>query len=117
MHLANGGELGAPCSSCGCPDETAPDLRRLLSPLGGRFLRTGRVELKCRSITRTKRFLVVDDQPLARESLRAIAQTAGAFSVDFAPGYQDAIFKIRNNCPDVILCDYISAMAVPASSC
>ncbi len=56
---------------------------------------------------KNKRFLVVDDQPLARESLRAIAQTAGAFSVDFAPGYQDAIFKIRNNCPDVILCDYI----------
>ncbi len=56
---------------------------------------------------KNKRFLVVDDQPLARESLRAIAQTAGAFSVDFAPGYQDAIFKIRNNCPDVVLCDYI----------
>lgn len=56
---------------------------------------------------RNKRFLVVDDQPLARESLRAIAQTAGAFSVDFAPGYQDAIFKIRSNCPDIILCDYV----------
>ena len=56
---------------------------------------------------RNKRFLVIDDQPLARESLRAIAQTAGAFSVDFAPGYQDAIFKIRNNVPDIILCDYV----------
>ena len=31
---------------------------------------------------KNKRFLVVDDQPLARESLRAIAQTAGAFSVN-----------------------------------
>lgn len=56
---------------------------------------------------RNKRFLVIDDQPMARESLRAIAQTAGAFSVDFAPGYQDAIFKIRNNVPDIILCDYV----------
>lgn len=56
---------------------------------------------------RNKRFLVIDDQPLARESLRAIAQTAGAFSVEFAPGYQDAIFKIRNNVPDIILCDYV----------
>lgn len=56
---------------------------------------------------RQKRFLVIDDQPMARESLRAIAQTAGAFSVDFAPGYQDAIFKIRNNTPDIILCDYM----------
>jgi DNA-binding response OmpR family regulator len=56
---------------------------------------------------RQKRFLVIDDQPMARESLRAIAQTAGAFSVEFAPGYQDAIFKIRNNTPDIILCDYM----------
>jgi DNA-binding response OmpR family regulator len=56
---------------------------------------------------RQKRFLVIDDQPMARESLRAIAQTAGAFSVEFAPGYQDAIFKIRNNVPDIILCDYM----------
>ncbi|MBI2308000.1 MAG: response regulator [Rhodocyclales bacterium] len=56
---------------------------------------------------RKKRFLVVDDQPLARESLRAIAQTAGAFSVDLATGYQDAIFRIRNNVPDIILCDYM----------
>lgn len=56
---------------------------------------------------RQKRFLVIDDMPLARESLRAIAQTAGAFSVDFAPGYHDAIFKIRNNTPDIILCDYM----------
>lgn len=44
---------------------------------------------------------------MARESLRAIAQTVGAFAVDFAPGYQDAIFKIRNNTPDIILCDYM----------
>lgn len=56
---------------------------------------------------RQKRFLVIDDQPMARESLRAIAQTAGAFAVEFAPGYQDAIFKIRNNTPDIILCDYM----------
>lgn len=56
---------------------------------------------------RQKRFLVIDDQPMARDSLRTIAQTAGAFAVEFAPGYQDAIFKIRNNTPDIILCDYM----------
>jgi len=56
---------------------------------------------------RQKRFLVVDDQPLARESLRAIAQTAGAFAVEFASAYQEAIFRIRNRVPDIILCDYM----------
>lgn len=53
-----------------------------------------------------KRFLVIDDQPLARDALRSIAQTLGAFAVEFASNYQDAIFRIRNNAPDIILCDY-----------
>lgn len=53
-----------------------------------------------------KRFLVVDDQPLARDALRTIAQMLGAFAVEFAVNYQDAIFRIRNNAPDIILCDY-----------
>jgi len=54
-----------------------------------------------------KRFLVIDDQPMARDALRTIAQTAGAFSVEFASNYQDALYRIRNNTPDVILCDYM----------
>lgn len=54
-----------------------------------------------------KRFLVIDDQPMARDALRTIAQTAGAFSVEFATNYQDAIYRIRNNTPDVVLCDYM----------
>lgn len=54
-----------------------------------------------------KRFLVIDDQPLARDALRTIAQTVGAFAVEFAANYQDAIYRIRNNTPDVILCDYV----------
>lgn len=54
-----------------------------------------------------KRFLVIDDQPLARESLRTIAQSVGAFAVEFASNYQDALYRIRNNTPDVILCDYM----------
>ncbi len=54
-----------------------------------------------------KRFLVIDDQPLARESLRAIAQTVGAFAVEFASNYQDALYRIRNNAPDIVLCDYM----------
>lgn len=54
-----------------------------------------------------KRFLVIDDQPLAREALRTVAQTLGAFTVEFAANYQDAIYRIRNNRPDIILCDYM----------
>ena len=54
-----------------------------------------------------KRFLVIDDQPQARDALRTIAQTIGAFAVEFASNYQDALYRIRNNTPDVILCDYV----------
>uniref|UniRef100_Q47JS7 Response regulator receiver:Tetratricopeptide TPR_4 n=1 Tax=Dechloromonas aromatica (strain RCB) TaxID=159087 RepID=Q47JS7_DECAR len=54
-----------------------------------------------------KRFLVIDDQPQARDALRTIAQTIGAFAVEFASNYQDAIYRIRNNSPDIILCDYV----------
>jgi CheY-like chemotaxis protein len=54
-----------------------------------------------------KRFLVIDDQAQARDALRTIAQTAGAFAVEFAATYQDALYRIRNNTPDVILCDYM----------
>ncbi len=54
-----------------------------------------------------KRFLVIDDQPQARDALRTVAQTLGAFIVEFAANYQDAIYRIRNNVPDIILCDYI----------
>ena len=54
-----------------------------------------------------KRFLVIDDQPMAREALRSIALTVGAFSVEFASSYQDAIYRIRNNVPDIILSDYM----------
>jgi DNA-binding response OmpR family regulator len=54
-----------------------------------------------------KRFLVVDDQAQARDALRTIAQQVGAFSVEFAANYQDAIYRIRNNTPDIILCDYM----------
>ncbi|MDP3441081.1 MAG: response regulator [Azonexus sp.] len=54
-----------------------------------------------------KRFLVIDDQPQARDALRTVAQTLGAFIVEFAANYQDAIYRIRNNPPDIILCDYM----------
>lgn len=55
---------------------------------------------------RALRFLVVDDQPAARQGLRICAQTMGAFLVEFSAGYQDAIARIRRAPPDVILCDY-----------
>lgn len=54
-----------------------------------------------------KRFLVIDDLPQARDALRTVAQTLGAFAVEFASNYQDAIYRIRNNTPDIILCDYM----------
>lgn len=56
---------------------------------------------------RKLRFLVIDDQSAARQSLRICAQAMGAFSVEFSSGYQDAISRIRRNSPDVVLCDYM----------
>ncbi|MBK6638677.1 MAG: response regulator [Rhodocyclaceae bacterium] len=53
------------------------------------------------------RFMVIDDQPLVRQSLRSIIQTMGGFIVEMAQGYTDAINKIRATPPDVILCDYM----------
>lgn len=58
------------------------------------------------SIYREMKFLVIDDQPAARQSLRICAQNMGAFSVEFSVGYQDAISRIRARLPDIILCDY-----------
>jgi DNA-binding response OmpR family regulator len=58
------------------------------------------------AVYRDLRFLVIDDQPLARQSLRICAQNMGAFSVEFSVGYQDAISRIRARVPDIILCDY-----------
>lgn len=54
-----------------------------------------------------KRFLVIDDMAQARDALRTVAQSVGAFMVEFASTYQDAIYRIRNNTPDIILCDYM----------
>lgn len=56
---------------------------------------------------RDLKFLVIDDQPAARQSLRICAQNMGAFSVEFSVGYQDAIGRIRLRVPDIILCDYM----------
>jgi DNA-binding response OmpR family regulator len=58
------------------------------------------------AVYRDLKFLVIDDQPAARQSLRICAQQMGAFSVEFSVGYQDAISRIRGRIPDVILCDY-----------
>ncbi len=55
---------------------------------------------------RDLKFLVIDDQAAARQSLRICAQNMGAFSVEFSVGYQDAISRIKARIPDVILCDY-----------
>ena len=59
---------------------------------------------------------VIDDQPMARESA-PIAQTVGAFFGRFRPAIREAIYKIRNNTPDIILCDYMLGEGAPASNC
>lgn len=53
------------------------------------------------------RFMVIDDVPVLRQSLRAIIQTMGGFEVDMAQGYNDALHRIKQQAPDVVLCDYI----------
>lgn len=53
------------------------------------------------------RFIVIDDQQVSRQTLRICAQTMGAFSVAFSETYADAIYRIRNAAPDIILCDYM----------
>ena len=53
------------------------------------------------------RFRVIDDQVASRQTLRNSAQNMGAFSVMFSESYADAIFRIRNNPPSIILCDYM----------
>ena len=50
-----------------------------------------------------KRFLVIDDQPQARDALRTVAQTLGAFAVEFASTSQGALSRVRNATPDIIL--------------
>ena len=59
------------------------------------------------SATPTSAFSSSTTSPLAREALRTIAQNVGAFAVEFASNHQDAIYRIRNNAPDIILCDYV----------
>jgi DNA-binding response OmpR family regulator len=58
------------------------------------------------SVYRDLRFLVVDDQAAARQSLRICAQNMGSVAVEFSVGYHDAIRRIRARMPDIILCDY-----------
>jgi DNA-binding response OmpR family regulator len=53
------------------------------------------------------RFLVVDDQPMVRQSLRASIQTMGGFAVDLANSYLDAIRRIRAVTPEILLVDYM----------
>jgi DNA-binding response OmpR family regulator len=53
------------------------------------------------------RFLVVDDQPMVRQSLRASIQTMGGFVVDVAQSYVEAIRRIRTVTPEILLVDYM----------
>jgi DNA-binding response OmpR family regulator len=53
------------------------------------------------------RFLVVEDQEASRKTLKMCIQSMGGFYIDVAVSHGDAIFRIRNNLPDIIICDYI----------
>lgn len=53
------------------------------------------------------RFLVVEDQAAARQTLRMCIQSMGGFSVDMAQSHGEAIHRMRNRMPDVIICDYV----------
>ncbi|RTL57945.1 MAG: response regulator [Rhodocyclaceae bacterium] len=53
------------------------------------------------------RFLVVEDQAAARQTLRMCIQSMGGFSVDMAQSHGEAMSRLRNRMPDVIICDYI----------
>lgn len=53
------------------------------------------------------RFLVIEDQEPARKTLKMCIQAMGGFFIDVAVSHGDAIFRIRNNLPDIIICDYI----------
>ncbi|GEM_PF-1004417 len=53
------------------------------------------------------RFLVVEDQEASRKTLKMCIQSMGGFSIDMAVSHGDAIFRIKNKMPDIIVCDYI----------
>lgn len=53
------------------------------------------------------RYLVVEDQEASRQTLRLCIQTMGGVSIDVAHNHGDALFRIRNRTPDVVVCDYI----------
>lgn len=55
-----------------------------------------------------KTFMVIDDQPGTRQSLRLSIQNMGGGNVAFGTNYSDAIFRLKNasKLPDIILCDY-----------
>lgn len=53
------------------------------------------------------RFLVVEDQEASRKTLKMCIQSMGGFYIDMAVSHGDAIFRIKNRIPDIIICDYI----------
>lgn len=53
------------------------------------------------------RYLVVDDQDAARQTLKICIQSMGGFSVDQAQSFNEAANRIARHMPDVIVCDYI----------
>lgn len=53
------------------------------------------------------RYLVVEDQEVARQTLKICINSMGGFSVDMAQSFPDAVYRIQRHMPDVIICDYM----------
>lgn len=52
-------------------------------------------------------YLIIDDSPPARQSLKLCMQAVGGLRVYTAQSYMEAASRIRRVMPDVIICDYI----------
>src|SRR5574343_929550 len=55
---------------------------------------------------RALRFLIIDDMSTVRSTLQILLQALGATQIDFAQSHWDALHRITQRMPDVILCDY-----------
>src|SRR5574343_438128 len=55
---------------------------------------------------RELRFLVIDDMATVRSTLQILLQALGATQIDITQSHWDALHRIKQRMPDVILCDY-----------
>lgn len=53
------------------------------------------------------KFLIVDDHPFSRETVSIVLKAAGARNIDFARDGSDALHRIRDGMPDVVITDLL----------